>query len=114
MAVRKGERSRRAAAWGYEISESVVIKWLERVERHGSRGPVGHGGYRPSNLAAHRDFLQAERAEKSDIRLSALCDRLLCERSVKADISMMSRFFRRIGVTVKKRPLSHASRIAQT
>jgi transposase len=35
--------SRRAAARRYEISESVAIKWLERVEREGSRS-VGHGG----------------------------------------------------------------------
>ena len=54
----------------------------------------------------HREFLEAVRAEKSDITLQALCDRLLSERGVKADTSMMSRFFRRIGVTFKKRPSS--------
>ena len=47
-AVERGEMSRRAAARRYEISESVAIKWLERVERDGSREPVGHGG--PSRL----------------------------------------------------------------
>ena len=36
-AVERGEMSRRAAARRYAISESVAIKWLERVERHGSR-----------------------------------------------------------------------------
>ena len=30
-AVEKGEMSRRAAARRYEMSESVAIKWLERV-----------------------------------------------------------------------------------
>jgi transposase len=49
-------------------------------------------------------FLKAARAEKSDITLQALCDRLSAERGVKADTSMMSRFFRRIGVTFKKDP----------
>ena len=39
-AVKRGEMSRRAAARRYEISESVAIKWLERVERDGSRAPV--------------------------------------------------------------------------
>ena len=56
-AVMKGEMSRGAAARRYEISESVAIKWLERVERDGSRGPVGHRGHRASKLMAHRDFL---------------------------------------------------------
>ena len=62
----------------------------------------------------HRDFLEAARAEKSDVTLQALCDRLLAERGVKADTSMMSRFFRKIGVTSKKRRLSRASRIVGT
>jgi transposase len=113
-AVERGKLSRRAAARHYEVSESVPIKWLERLERHGSREPVGHGGHRASKLMPHRDFLEAARAEKSDVTLQALCDRLLAERGVKADTSMMSRFFRRIGGTVKKRPLLRASRIART
>ena len=91
-AVKKGEMSRRAAARRYEISESVAIKWLERVERHGSREPVGHGGHRASKLMPHLDFLEAARSEKSDITLQALCDRLWSERGVEADTSMMSRW----------------------
>jgi transposase len=75
-AVERGKLSRRAAARHYEVSESVAIKWLERLERHGSREPVGHGGHRASKLMPHRDFLEAARAEKSDITLQALCDRL--------------------------------------
>jgi len=113
-AVERGKMSRRAAARHYAISESVAVKWLERLERHGSREPVGHGGHRASKLMPHRDFLEAARVEKSDVTLQALCDRLLAERGVKADTSMMSHFFRRIGVTLKKRPLSHGSRIART
>jgi len=50
----------------------------------------------------HLHFLEAVRAEKSDVTLQALCDRLSAERGVKADTSMMSRFFRKIGVTLKK------------
>jgi transposase len=40
-------------------------------------------------------------------------DRLLAERGVKADTSMMSRFFRRLGVTLKKRRSSRASGIVR-
>ena len=113
-AVERGKMSRRAAGRHCAISESVAIKWLERLERQGSREPVGHGGHRASKLMPHRDFLEAARAEKSDITLQALCDRLSAERGVKADTSMMSRFFRKIGVTVKKRPSSRVNRIART
>jgi transposase len=113
-AVERGKMSRRAAGRHYEVSESAAIKWLERVERHGSREPVGHGGHRASKLLPHRDFLETARAEKSDITLQALCDRLSAERGVKADTSMMSRFFRKMGVTFKKRASSRASRTART
>ena len=71
-AVERGKMSRRAAGRHYEVSESVAIKWLERLERHGSREPVGHGGHRASKLMPHRDFLQAAQAEKSDITASRL------------------------------------------
>ena len=91
----EGQAEPPAAGRHYEVSESVAIKWLERLERHGSREPVGHGGHRASKLMPHRDFLEAARAEKSDVTLQALCDRLSAERGVKADTSMMSRFFSR-------------------
>ena len=113
-AVERGKMSRRAAGRRYAISESVAIKWLERLERQGSREPVRHGGHRASKLMPHRDFLQAAWSEKSDLTLQAMCDRLLAERGVKADTSMMSRFFLKIGVTFKRRPSSRASRIART
>ena len=113
-AVRKGGMSCRAAARRYEVSESTAIKWLERYRRDGLRGPVGHGGHRPSALMPHREFLEAARAEKSDLTLQKLCDRLRSEKGVKADTSMMSRFFRRIGVTLKKRRSSRANKTGRT
>jgi hypothetical protein len=61
----------------------------------------------------HRDFLKTARTEKSDITLQALCHRLLAERAVKADTSTMSRFFRRIGVTLKKDTRGARTRIAR-
>ena len=113
-AVERGGMSCRAAARRYEISASVAIKWLGRYRRDGSREPIGHGGHRPSKLMPHRDFLEAARRQKPDVTLQALCDRLLADHGVKADTSMMSRFFRRIGVTLKKRRSLRASGIART
>ena len=64
-AVERGEMSRRAAARRYAISESVAIKWLEQVERDGSREPVGHGGHRASKLMPHPViFCKPRRTEK--------------------------------------------------
>jgi putative transposase len=109
-----GKPLARQHARRYEISESAAVKWLGRFEQDGSRAPVGHGGHRAAKLKPHRDFLEAARTQKPDTTLQALCDRLLAERGVKADASMMSRFFRRIGVTFKKRRSWRASRIGPT
>jgi transposase len=113
-AVDKDGMSRRAAAERFGVSGSSAIKWVERLERAGSRTAARMGGYKPLKLGPHREFLEAARAAKPDITLQALCDRLLAERGVTSDTSMMSRFFRRIGVTFKKRPLSRASRTGRT
>jgi transposase len=113
-AVDKDGMSRRAAAERFGVSESSAIKWMERLERTGSRTAARMGGYKPRKLDRYREFLEAARAEKPDITLQALCDRLLSERGVTADTSMMCRFFRRIGVTFKKRPSSRASRTGRT
>ena len=77
--------SRRAAARRYEISKSVAIKWLERVERDGSREPVGHGGHRASKLMPHRDFLEAVRPRNRTSRFRpsaiAFCAREASKRT---------------------------------
>ena len=67
-----------------------------------------NGRLQTGEVGAHRAFLEGLWAEKSDVTLQALCDRLLSERGVKADTSLMSRFLRRLGVTLKKRPSSRA------
>jgi transposase len=112
-AVIRGGMSRRAAAARFGVSESSAIKWVQRFERSGSRAASRIGGYLRPKLEPHREFLEALRGKKSDITLKALCDRLLAERGVK-DTSMMSRFFRRLGVTLKKRRSSRASGIVPT
>jgi transposase len=112
-AVIGGKMSRRAATALFGVSLSSVIKWVQRFERTGSRRAARMGGYKPVKIVPHREFLEAAR-EKPDITLKALCDRLLTGCGVKADTSMMRRFFRGIGVTLKKRRSSHASATART
>jgi transposase len=108
----EGGMSRRAAAERFGVSESAAIKWVERVERSGLRTSGKMGGHKPLKLEPHRDFIAALRTEKPDITLQGLCDRLLAERGITSDTSLMSRFLRRLGFTLKKRQLSPASRTA--
>ena len=113
-AVVRGGMSRRAAAARFGVSDASAIKWVRRFARIGSRSAAKMGGCLRPKLEPHREFLEALRSERADITLKALCDRLLADRGVKAGASMMSRFFRRIGVTLKKRRSSRASRIGRT
>jgi transposase len=113
-AVQEDGMSRRAAAQRFGVSESAAIKWVQRVERTGSRKPMGMGGHRPEVLKPHHEFLMAVRAQQPDITLEALSRRLMAERNVKADTSMLSRYFRRHGITFKKRRWSRASKTVRT
>jgi transposase len=113
-AVAHGGMSRQGAAERFGVSGSVAIKWVERFERTGLRTAGKMGGHKRLKLEPHREFLEACHAEKPDVTLQALCDRLLGERAVKADTSLMSRFLRRIGFTLKKRRSSPANKTVPT
>ncbi len=99
---------------GYEISELVgrQMGGALRTDRLAGAGRA----WRPLARQAqpHRAFLEAREPRNPTATLQALCDRLLAERGVKADTSMMSRFFRRIGVTFKKRRSWRVNRIGAT
>jgi hypothetical protein len=62
----------------------------------------------------HRDFLKGRPSREIGLHASGSLQSPLAERGVKADTSMMSRFFRRVGVTVKRSPSSYASRTVRT
>ena len=111
-AVDKEGMSRRGAAERFGIGESSAIRWFRRLMEAGSRTPVGTGGHRASKLAPQRAFIEAALAEQPDLTQQALCDRLLAERGVRSDTSMMSRFLRREGITFKKRRWSRANKPA--
>ncbi len=113
-AVDREGMSCRAAARRFGISDAAAIKWLQGYRKAGRRTPVGTGGHRPAVLKPHRAFLEAALAEEPDLTLEALRRRLAAELGVKADTSMLSRFFRREGISFKKRRWSRASRIGRT
>ena len=104
--------SRRAAAQRFGVCDSTAIKWLQGVTQDGRRHPVGTGGHRRSQLPAERDWLLAAIEECPDQTLKALCDRLLEARGIKADPSMLSRFFKREGISFKKNLIRQRARPA--
>jgi transposase len=102
-AVLRGGESRRSASRRFGVSEASAIKWLQRYEREGDRRCAGTGGHRPSKVKPERDWLLATIAAEPDITLMALSVRLQAERGVRADTSMLSRFFIGEGISFKKK-----------
>lgn len=101
-AVEEEGLSRRAAAARYRLSDATAVRWLQAY-RQGRRGPLRQGGDRRSELPAHRAWLEALIAAEPDLTLAAVGERLLAEHGVKADESMLSRFFAKCAISFKKK-----------
>ena len=99
--------SRRAAGRHYAISESVAIKvaWSALSAKAHARACRT---WRPSCFQAHAaPGLSGGRARREIGHHASGSVQIACRPSAgsKLDTSMMSRFFRKIGVTVKKKTL---------
>lgn len=105
-AVTTGGMSRHAAARRFGISIASAIRWVRHFERSGSRTDRGTGGHQPSSVRRHREWLLALVEKEFSLTLRAMCERLQKERGVKADRSILSRFFRAEGITIKKTVLA--------
>jgi transposase len=101
-AVVRDGHSPRSAARRFGVSETSAIDWVRRFERVGDRRCAATSGHRPSKVKPQRDWILAVITAEPDITLAALSARLLAERGVRADTSMLSRFFIGEGVTFKK------------
>lgn len=104
-AVEEEALSCREAARHYRVSASSAIKWLRCYRRTGRRAALAMGGDRRSVLKPERDWVLNLIASEPDLTLMALSKRLLAERHVRADASMLCRFFKSEGISFKKNPL---------
>jgi putative transposase len=83
------------------VSESVAVKWLQRLDRTGSVKPGRMGGHRRPALEGERAWVLARIAEKPDLTLRALSAEL-AERGVKASHNAVWSFFQREQLSFKK------------
>jgi transposase len=108
-AVEAGISCRQAAA-RFDVAPSTAIRWWAQWRRTGSCRPKPQGGDRWSHVTeAHASRIRAILEEEGDITLVELKARL-AEGGGTVSISALSRFFRRHGVTRKKRPAMRPSR----
>ena len=102
-AVEAGE-SRRSAARRFGVSESTAVKWLQRVRATGSVKPSKMGGYVRPSLEGERDWILTRYDEAgSDLTVRGLASELTA-RGVKTGPYAVWAFFRREGLTFKKKP----------
>ncbi len=105
--------SRRAAAARYGVAPSTAIRWDTVRRTTGSFAPKPQGGdTRSQRIEANAEVIDAALEETPDMTLAELC-RYLSERGVAASTSSLWRFFRRHGITRKKRPATRSNRIAR-
>lgn len=113
-AVESGASCRQAAKRS-EIGESTAIRWVARWRRTGSAAARPQGGDRRSHrIEAHAVLILRVVEERADITLAELADHVRAETGARFAIGTLWRFFRRRGMTVKKRRAMRRSRNART
>jgi transposase len=94
--------SRNEVARIFRVGIASAIRWVSVFEEMRRTAPLPTGGDRRSVLKAHRSWLLELRRKENDLTLDAIADRLLRTHGVKADKSMLSRFFAIEGISFKK------------
>ncbi len=111
----EGGMSRNAAARHFGVSIASAVRWMNDYLRTGRTAPKSRGGDRRScRIESQADFLMNAVKEAPDITLAEMRDRLIEERGEAFAISTIHDFFRRHGVSYKKRQRTQASRNART
>lgn len=111
----EGGLSRRAAAARFGVGVSSAIRWMSAYLEEGRSSAKPQGGdHRSGRIEAQYGFLMSAIEEAPDITLAELRERLIAERGETFAISTIHQFFRRHGVSYKKRPRTPASRNART
>ena len=109
-AVEEDGLSRREAARRYRVSESSAIRWVRSYERTGLSRARPMGGDRRSVLKVQTAWLLALIAREKDLTLAAVAERLFAMHGIKADVPMLSRFFKAQGISFKKKSLRRRAR----
>lgn len=110
----EGGSSCRQAAERFEVSPSTAIRWHQAWRTNGSVAPKAAGGDRLSHKTEqHAETIRALLEVEADITLRELNAELL-RRGVSVSVAALWRFFRRHGITHKKRPATRRSRTGRT
>jgi transposase len=105
--------SRNAAARRFGVSIASAVRWMDAYLRTGRTTAKPRGGDRRSGrIEAQAELLLEAVRETPDITLAELRERLIAERGETFALSTIHDFYRRHGITFKKRRRTPASRRA--
>jgi transposase len=106
--------SRNAAARRFGVSIASAVRWMDAYLRTGRTTAKPRGGDRRSGrIEAQADLLLEAVRETPDITLAELRERLITERGETFALSTIHDFYRRHGITFKKRRRMPANRRAR-
>jgi len=97
-------RTCRATAALFGVSVASVVKWSRRWRTSGSAAAKRMGGWKQLLLKSEREWLLARIAERPDLTLRAVVAEL-AERGTPASYGAVWRFFKREGISFKKKPI---------
>ena len=102
-AVEQGASARSAGA-RFGIGVATAIRWVRQWRE---TGEVKHQPQRRrvSALEAHTGWLISVREAEPELRLVDIAARLGAEHGVRTDKTALSRFYRKAGITFKKKPV---------
>src|ERR1700750_645391 len=106
-------RTCRATAALFGVSVASVVKWSQRWRASGSAAAKPMGGCKQLLLKSEREWLLTRIAEKPDLTLRAVVAEL-AERGTPASYGAVWRFFKREGISLKKKAYTPANRTAPT
>ena len=107
--------SRRQAALRFGVGVSTAIRWVAQARATGDVTPKRQGGARrPSRIDPHGDLILGWLDGKSDMTLQEIAVRLEEEVGYRPPTSVVHEFFKRRGVTRKKRRRTPPSKTGQT
>ena len=107
-AVAAGQSARGAAA-RFGIGPATASRWVRRWRATGERAARKPGHPPGSKLDAHAPYLLGLVAAQVDLTLAEIQRRLAQERGVRAAIGTLWGFYRKQGLTYKKRPAMRRS-----
>ena len=95
--------SRRQAAERFGVGVSSAIRWVTQSRMTGDLSPKPRGGRRPGRVEGHGDLIMAWVEAGPDLTLQEIAAKLEKAVGYRPPPSVMHGFFKRRGMTRKKR-----------